>query len=103
MTAELSKVVDFAQKLGAEFADARLERHRLKRINVVNGNVQSFTSSTRFGVAVRVKLGSAWGLAATSLPSLDSWQNAVRKAFKMVKTASVYSRSRIEIPQDKSG
>lgn len=102
MTAELNKVVDFAQKLGAEFADARLERHRLKRINVVNGNVQSFTSSTRFGVAVRVKLGSAWGLAATSLPSLDSWQNAVRKAFKMVKTASVYSRSRIEIPQMKA-
>lgn len=102
MAAELDKVVDFAQKLGAEFADARLERHRVQRINIVNGTVQGFNSSARFGVAVRVKLRSAWGLAATNLPSLDSWQDAVRRAFKMAKTASAYSRRRIEIPEMKT-
>ena len=81
MVPELTKVVDSAQKLGAEFADVRLEKHRVNRINVANGDVRSFTSTTGFGVAIRVKLKSAWGLAVTSVPTSDSLRDATSVLF----------------------
>jgi TldD protein len=98
---DLAKVVDFAQGLGSEFADVRLERHRMQRISVINGDVRNFTSFTRSGAAVRVKLKSAWGLAATSVLTPDSLRNAAKKAYKLAKTASVYSEHKIEIPEAK--
>jgi len=96
---ELQKIVDFAQKLGGEFVDARFERRRVKQINVVNGTIRNFTSSVRSGVAVRVKLKGAWGLASTNVPTSDSLKDTAKRAFKLARTSSVYSKANIEIPQ----
>jgi len=99
MMSELEKVVDFAQKLGSEFVDVRFERRKVKQISVVNGGIRYFTSSGRSGVAVRVKLKGAWGLASTNIPTSDSLKDATKRAFKSAKTSSVYSKGKIEIPE----
>jgi len=101
MMSELEKVVDFAQKLGGEFADVRFERRKVKQINVVNGAIRNFTSSVRSGVAVRVKLKGVWGLASTNVPTSDSLKDATTRAFKLAKTSSAYSKGKIEIPEIK--
>jgi len=101
MMRELENVVDFTQKLGSEFVDVRFERRKVKWISVVNGVVRNFTSSARSGVAVRVKLKSAWGLASTNVLTSDSLKDAAKRAFKLAKTSSVYSKGKIEIPEIK--
>lgn len=101
MMRELKNVVDFAQKLGSEFVDVRFERSKVKQISVVNGAIRNFTSSIRSGVAVRVKIKSAWGLASTNVLTSDSLKDAAKKAFKLAKTSSVYSKGKIEIPEIK--
>lgn len=101
MTCELGKVVDFVQNLGGEFVDLRSEKHKMKQINVVNGVVQKFTSSIFNGVAVRVKVGNAWGLASTSISTLDSLKDAGRTAFKLARASSAYSKKKMAIPEMK--
>lgn len=98
---ELGYVVGFAQELGGEFVDVRSEKRKMKRISVANGTVRDFTSSILSGVAVRVKVGNAWGLASTSAGTSDSLKKAARTAFKLAKTSSMHSKKKMEIPEMK--
>jgi len=99
MIDELQKAVDLALALGGEFADARFENHKITRINVVNGSIRNFTSSNRKGIAIRVKLGGAWGLASATTLDLESIKASVKKAIKLAKGSSDYSKQEITLPK----
>jgi TldD protein len=99
---ELQKVVNFALRLGGEFADARLETIKTRQISVVNGSIRSFNRSSREGVAVRVKLAGAWGLASTTTLDTKSLANAAKKAFQIAKKSNKYSGEKIVLPEMKA-
>ena len=99
---ELQKVVNFALKLGGEFADARLETIKTRQISIVNGSIRSFNRSSREGVAIRVKLASAWGLASTTTLDTKSLANAAKKAFQIAKKSNKYSGEKIVLPEMKA-
>lgn len=99
---ELQKAVNFALKLGGEFADARLETIKTRQISVVNGSIRSFNRSNRSGVAIRVKLACAWGLASTTTLDAKSLENTVKKAFQVAKKSNKYSGEKIVLPELKA-
>jgi len=96
---ELQKAVNLALKLGGEFADARLERNKGRQISVVNGSIRTFNSSKRSGLALRVKLGGAWGLASTTTIDSESIKKTARKSFELAKKSSVYSDKKMSLPK----
>jgi len=97
----LQKAVALAQKFGGEFADARFETQKAKQISVVNGSIRTFSSIERNGLAVRLKLGGAWGFASTTTLTSDAIENAARTAYKLAKTANTYSKEKIGIYETK--
>jgi len=96
---ELHKAVALALKLGGEFADARFENTRIRQISVVNGSIRTLNTSSRSGVALRVKVGGAWGLASTTAMNSDSIKAAALKAFELAKKSSGYSDKKIALPE----
>lgn len=98
----MQKAVNIALKLGAEFTDARFETYKARHISVVNGSIRSFNRSSRSGIALRVKLGSAWGLASTTTFDSESLRNTAKKAFQLAKQSSKYSREKILLPEMKA-
>jgi len=96
---ELQKAVDLALKLGGEFADARLETNKNRHISVANGSIRTFNSSSQNGVAIRVKLGGAWGLASTTTINSKSLRETAKRAFELAKKSSNYSDKKISIPK----
>jgi TldD protein len=99
---ELKKTVDFALKLGGEFADTRFETSKAGQISVVNGGIRSFSHSGRSGIAIRIKLGSAWGLASTTILDSESLKNTARRAFQLAHKSTRYSKERILLPEIKA-
>ena len=70
----LTDLMDSAA-LRADYADARHVRSRAEAISTRNGAVDEVDSSSEEGVGVRVRMGGAWGFAATrglDKPSLEA-------------------------------
>jgi predicted Zn-dependent protease len=99
---KLQKSVNIALRLGGEFADARFENTKTRQISMVNGSIRTFNSSSRSGVALRVKSGGSWGLASTTSIDLESLKTAAKKAFELAKKSSGYSDRKIVLPEVKS-
>ena len=95
----MQKAVSLALKLGGEFADARFETNKARQISVVNGSIRTFNSSSRSGLALRVKSGGAWGLASTSTIDSESIKKAARKSYELAKKTSDYSDKKISLPK----
>jgi len=96
---ELQKAINFALKIGGEFADARFETNRVGQIGVVNGSIRTFNSSSRSGVALRVQFGGAWGLASITPADFESIKKATVRAFELAKKSSKHSDKKISLPK----
>lgn len=79
------RALNIAKKLGAPYADARLEWARGERILVKDGKVERLKFGERHGIGVRVLLGT-WGFASTTELSKPSIEKAVGAAISMAKT-----------------
>jgi len=96
---ELQRAVNLALKLGGEFADARFETNKARLISVVNGSVRTFNSSSRSGVALRVKFGGVWGIASTTRVDSESINKTARRAFELAKKSSEHSDKKMSLPE----
>ena len=56
-----------AAKLGASYADIRVNRYRRESIATREQQVQNVSRSTSYGFGVRVLVNGAWGFAAANL------------------------------------
>src|SRR5215813_8655246 len=61
-----------AKKLGASYADIRINRYRLESIFTREQRVQNVSRTQDFGFGVRVLLKGAWGFAASPVVTPDS-------------------------------
>jgi TldD protein len=86
MLQRLSKSVEKAMGLGAQFADARFEDRKISTILVVNDQLRNFQDMSKKGVGIRALVGGSWGQSSTSRLDADSLLEATEKAVKMGKS-----------------
>jgi len=82
--------INHARKLGAEYADARLETHYNELVIVANGRVERAIVSQKRGIGVRTLVKGAWGFQSTTNLMKDGVKNAVSTAFNVAKASSKY-------------
>jgi len=73
-----------AMKLGAAYADVRVENSCNETIVVKDGKAEKVTSELQHGIGIRVLFGT-WGFASTTELVKPSVNNAVRTAVSMAK------------------
>jgi len=61
-----------AKKLGATYADIRINRYRSEDISTREERVLNVSRNQSFGFGVRVLLNGAWGFAASHLVTPES-------------------------------
>jgi TldD protein len=85
MIQKLSKSVEKAMGIGADFADARFEDRKISTILVVNDELRNFQDMSKKGVGIRALVGGSWGQSSTSRLDADSLLETAERAVKMAK------------------
>lgn len=81
----LGKVLGKAIKLGASYADIRLQRYDSEMIMVENKTLESYSSRRLSGVGIRVSVKGAFGYASTSNLNAESIDETLNRAVKTAK------------------
>ncbi|MGH9880806.1 MAG: TldD/PmbA family protein [Pyrinomonadaceae bacterium] len=84
-----------AKKLGATYADIRINRYRNEAISTREQQVQNVSRSQNFGFGVRVLFKGTWGFASSRNVTAADVQRITRQAVEMARVNSVYQRKRI--------
>jgi len=79
---------DYVTKLGAEYADARLEAHYNELATVANGKVERAVINQKRGIGVRTLVKGAWGFQSTTNLTKAGVKEATNIAFKIAKASS---------------
>ena len=86
-----------AKKLGASYADIRINRYRLEAVSTRERQVQNLSSGQNFGFGVRVLVKGTWGFAASPLVTADEVRRVTREAVEIAKANSAFQRKKIEL------
>ena len=86
-----------AKKLGATYADIRINRYRLEAVSTREKQVQNVSSGQNFGFGVRVLVKGTWGFAASPIVTADEVARVTKEAIDIAKANSAYQRRRIEL------
>lgn len=74
---------------GAEYADARRERHRSERILVRNGQLAALTQHEDEGIGIRVLYKGAWGFAASPFLTEPEIERVAHRALEIAKASAL--------------
>src|SRR5690242_1045154 len=80
-----------AERLRAEYAEARVERSRANSFSLKNGVLEDSGASASEGLSVRVVTGGGSGFASSNEVSRKAAVAAARKAFALAKSAAKYN------------
>ena len=69
----------------ADYADARCVRTRTETISTRNGAVDDASSGDEEGIGVRVRIGGAWGFAATRGTDREAAEAALERAIEIAR------------------
>lgn len=86
-----------AKKLGASYADIRINRYRLEAVNTRERQVLNVSSGQNFGFGVRVLINGTWGFAASPIVTADEVQRVTTEAAAIAKANSAITRRKIEL------
>lgn len=86
-----------AKKLGASYADIRINRYRQENISTRERQVQNISSGQNFGFGVRVLINGTWGFAASPIVTADEVVRITKEAAAIAKANSVITRKKIEL------
>lgn len=89
--------IDYMLKLGAEFADLRLESSSGTNIVIMDGKTKTLTAQQESGCGIRAFAGGAWGFASTNSPTVASLKAAGSSAVKMAKVAKARAKLSFKI------
>src|SRR6185503_4853750 len=84
-----------ARKLGATYADIRINRYRTEQIGTREKQVQNVSRSQNFGFGVRVLFKGTWGFASSRNVTPAEVKRITRQAGDIARANSVYQRKRI--------
>jgi len=86
-----------AKKLGATYADIRINRYRLEAVSTREKQVQNVSSGQNFGFGVRVLVKGTWGFAASPIVTAEEVARVTKEAIDIAKANSAFQRRRIEL------
>ena len=84
-----------AKRLGATYADIRINRYRNEAIATREQQVQNVSRSQNFGFGVRVLFKGTWGFASSRNVTPEDVRRITRQAVEIARVNSVYQRKRI--------
>ena len=86
-----------AKKLGATYADIRINRYRLETVSTRERQVQNVQRGQNFGFGVRVLVKGTWGFAASPNVTEAEVRRAVTEAVEIAKANSAFQKKPIEM------
>ena len=89
--------IDRCLKLGAEFADVRLESVSGANIVVMDGKTKTVTSRIESGCGVRAFMGGGWGFAVCNSLDRDKVSETSETAVKLAKVSREKAKVRFEM------
>ncbi len=91
---ELGKIaIDYAQSLGADFADIRIHRTKREFIFVRDLSLKEFGDDDIYGYGIRVFKNGAWGFAHNKLFTKDAVIETVKRAFNIAKASAEINKN----------
>jgi TldD protein len=94
--------VGHAAKLGADYADVRLEDHYNELITVADGKVQRGIINRKRGMGVRTLVDGAWGFQSTTDLTKKGVREAAEIAFKVAKASCRHVHKPAELAPTKA-
>jgi len=89
--------IEHARKVGAEFADLRLERETGTNIVVMDGRTKTMSAHAESGCGVRAFVKGAWGFAVTNTLTRESLKGVAEAAVRMAKAAQKKAKVRFDV------
>jgi TldD protein len=86
-----------AAKIGASYADIRINRYRRESITTREQQVQNVSRSTSYGFGVRVLVNGAWGFAASNLVEPAAARTAAEQAVAIAKANAILAARKITL------
>ncbi len=86
-----------AKRLGASYADIRINRYRLENVSTRERQVMNVSSGQNFGFGVRVLVNGTWGFAASPIVTATEVQRVTREAVDIAKANSPFQRKKVEM------
>jgi len=86
-----------AKRLGASYADIRINRYRLEAINSRERQIQNVSSGQNFGFGVRVLINGTWGFAGSPIVTLDEVKRVTTEAAAIAKANASITKKKIEL------
>jgi len=101
---KLSEIaISRAKKLGATYADIRINRYRNETITTREQQVQNVSRTQSFGFGVRVLVKGAWGFAASYVLTPESVRRVTAQAVDIAKANAAYQRKPVRlVPVEKT-
>ena len=85
------------RRLGATYADVRINRYRFESILTREQQVEQVERSQSFGLGVRVLADGSWGFASSRLVNGDEARLAAQQAIDIAKANAAYQGKRITV------
>jgi TldD protein len=86
-----------ARKLGATYADIRINRSRFESVSTREQQVQNVSRSQSFGFGVRVLVKGTWGFASSCNVTLEEVRAIAQRAVEIAFANSVYQRKPVTL------
>lgn len=93
--------VDLANKLGAEYAEARIERRYTSNILYRNGRVEAYGYGISYGIGIRVLVNGGLAFTSTNILDKNNVERIIRDAVKIAKNASKHATKPIKMSDEK--
>src|ERR1041385_8452837 len=84
-----------AKKLGATYADIRINRYRNESIFARERQVQNISRTQSFGFGLRVLVKGAWGFAASYVMTPEAVHQTVEQAVSIAKASAAFQRKSV--------
>src|SRR6266581_6790625 len=86
-----------AKKLGASYADIRINRYRNESIFTREQQVQNVSRTQSFGFGVRVLIKGAWGFAASYVVTPESIRRITEQAVEIALANAPFQRKPVKL------
>ena len=91
------KAIEYASKIGAKYADIRIEKSEGEGFILENGEVEHIASGLDEGAGIRALVQGSWGFYATSKLTQENIMKATELAVKLAKIASLRAAKPIKL------
>lgn len=86
-----------AKKLGASYADIRINKYRIESLSTREREVQAVAKGQNYGFGVRVLVKGTWGFAASPLVNAKEVERVTREAIDIAKANSAFQTKPITL------